>query len=72
MNEQTEEVTQEQRKKALSTVNTYHRNGVTTVYNDVAAYQLLDGILIIAAVDGTQYLLPMDTLTEVMIKQNQE
>lgn len=73
MNETKEEVTQEQRKAALSTININYRiTSNTDRFDSVAAYQLLDGVLIIAVQDGPQYLIPMDITSGVIITQNKE
>ena len=64
------EVTQEQRKAALSTINIEFRNKVAIdVFTEVAAYQLLDAVLIIAQNNGVTTLIPMDTVSSVTIRQ---
>ena len=72
MNETNEEITQEQRKAVLSSIMIHYRNSSADVYGDVAAYQLMDAVLIIAQQDGTTYLVPMDTVASVRITQNKE
>lgn len=73
MNETKEEVTQEQRKAALSTINVnYTITSNTDQFDNVVAYQLLDGVLIIAIQDGPQYLIPMSVTAGVIITQNKE
>ena len=73
MNDNTTDVTPEQRTAAMSTVQVSYRDADTTdAFADVAAYQLLGNTLIIADKDGTTVLLPMDRVTQVIIRQNKE
>ena len=73
MNDNTTDVTEEQRAAAMSTVQvSYREEDTIDAFADVAAYQLLGNTLIIADKDGTTVLLPMERIAQVIIRQNKE
>lgn len=69
-NHEVTEVTPEQRKASLSTIQVHLAKGDRVdVYTEVAAYQLMDAVLIIAQNHGVTTLIPMDTVINVTIRQ---
>ena len=67
------EVTEEQKKAALSTIHiVYREKSLVDVYNNIMAYQLMDSVLILMTNMGVTHMHPMDTISTVTIKLNKE
>jgi hypothetical protein len=71
-NEKTEKLSKEEVKKSLCTITLENKQRPSTVYQDVAGYQLIDNVLVILIQDGYTYLVPTSEFTEATITTYKE